>query len=133
MIITYTAQRSLIAGHVADNDYALVIGTTAIPRSRVANRVQQKTLSGKIETLYFGADNNWRVNFEPVRGNTLAALREMLDSTESGELFRMTLLGDALDPVYVKRTDSGYELSDFLPVGGVLLDWVQVSIDVTQQ
>lgn len=131
MLITYTARRSLIAGHIAGNTYALAIGTTSVERSRKARKSSQRSLSGVTETFYFGADAEWSVTFEPVRGAQRDALAEFLDSTESGEPFSVDVLGLApLPPISVRRTDEGYQESVFMPVGSFSTDWLQMSITI---
>lgn len=132
MNFVYTARRSLIGGHAAGVQYAVSFATTATVRSREVEKSVQRSMSGKMETLYFGAKRRWRLTFAPVRGADRAALQELLDSTESGESFTATLDGDALAAVTVKRTDSGYTLSEVMPVGGAPLtnDWFVADIEV---
>lgn len=132
MNFVYTARRSLIAGHAAGVQYAVAFGTTATLRSREVQKSVQRSLSGKVETLYFSAKRKWRISFAPVRGNDLKALQELIDSTESGEPFSATLDGDALAAVFVKRSDNGYALTEFQAVGGAPLtnDWFVADIEV---
>jgi hypothetical protein len=133
MNITYTARRSLIAGHVAGAQYTLAIATTSRVCTRTVEKVQQKSLSARLETLWFNGTRRWALVFEPVRGTGLAALQEMLDSTESGELFAMTLRGETQDAVNVKRVDEGYTWAPFMELGELDSDWQQASIEVLEQ
>lgn len=131
MLITYIARRSLISGHVAGNAYTLSIGTTAVQKSRKARKSAQRALSGATETFYFGADDEWSVTFEPVRGAQRDALVEFLNSTESGDTFSADVRGLApLPPVNVRRADDGYQESDFMPVGSFTTDWLQMSMTI---
>jgi hypothetical protein len=133
VIITYVARRSLIAGHVAGTEYVLTVDTTALVRTTKAEKVTQRALGGAAETLYFRTDREWSITFAPLRGLQLAALIEFLDSTERGETFRMTLLGDALPGFICRRTDDAYTLSEFMPLGDpAALDWFQTSCSVIQ-
>jgi len=129
MLIEYTARRSLIDGHVAGNLYVIEIGTTDVLKSRQARKTAQRSLSGSTETFYFGADDEWSITFEPVRGARRLALLEFLDSTESGEWFTADLTG-AESITQVRRTDAGYTEGSFMPVGAFELDWVQMVIAV---
>jgi hypothetical protein len=133
MNITYVARRSLIAGHVAGTEYTLAIDSTTRDRSRRTEKVQQKSLSGRIETLWYYGERHWSVAFVPVRGNDVLALQEFLDSTESGESFTMTLLGETQPPVGVKRVDEGYQWARFMEVGALASDWMQTTIEVVEQ
>lgn len=132
MNFVYTAQRSLIAGHVAATQYAAAFGTTATSRVREARKTSQRALGGQTETLYFGADSRWRISFAPVKGTDLAALLELINSTESGEPFTATVNGDALPAVTVRRTDSGFTLGDAMPVGAdpLTTDYFTADIEV---
>lgn len=133
MNITYTAQRSLIPGHVAGTQYTLSIATTTRLSSRRVERTQQKSLSGRIETLWYYGERSWSVVFEPVNGTRVDALREFLDSTESGELFTMTLNGESKPAVNVKRSDDGYSLTMFMELGNLSTDYLQTGIEVVEQ
>jgi len=133
MNIVYIARRSLITGHVAGNEYTLSIDTTTRTRSRRVEKVQQKTLSGRHETLWFHGERLWNVTFEPIQGSAILALQEFLDSTESGEQFSMTLHGETEDAVTVARTDTGYTFDSHLEIGDLARDWVTASVEVVEQ
>lgn len=134
MIITFVARRSLIQGHVAGNEYLLEIDTTALVRSNRTEKSVQRAIGGATETIYFRTDKEWAVTFAPVRGAALAAVVEFLDSTERGETFRMTLPGDlAPSGRLCLRTDEGYTLAEYLPLGDpTALDWFQTSCVVRE-
>lgn len=133
MNFTYIAQRSLIAGHVAGVEYAASFATTATGRTRDVEKTLQRALGGITETLYFRADQRWRITFAPVRGTELAALREMLDSTESGGTFTATVNGDAVAAVTVIRADSGYSMSEAISAGNAPLTTDSFVIDIEVQ
>lgn len=133
MNITYIARRSLYADHVAGDEYTLSIDTTIRQASRHAERQQQRSLSGVIETLWYYGERNWSVQFAPVQGDDLLALQEFLDSTESGDAFTMTLLGESQPPIRCKRTDDGYTLMKYMDVGNLSTDWFQTGIEVVEQ
>lgn len=134
MNFTYYARRSLIAGHVDGVQYAASFATLTNSRQREVSKNAVRSLSGKIETLYFYGERRYRITFAPVHAADLAALREMLDSTESGEPFTATVNGDALAAVTVKRTDGGYTLSEYIAQGSAPLstDYFTADIEVTE-
>jgi len=133
MIVTYIARRSLYDDHVAGDEYTLDIGTTVRAMSRRAERVQQRSLSGRIETLWYYGERAWSITFEPIQGDKVLQLVEFLDSTESGEEFSMTLHGESEAAVGLKRTDDGYALQTFLDMGALTEDWFQASIEAVEQ
>lgn len=126
----YTAKRSLIGSHIVDQNYHLEINATTAPRSRRTEKSEVRAKGGATETLYHRADREWTITFEPVNGVRLDALIEFLDSTESGEPFQMQLYGTESSMTSVMRSDDGYELQPFMPVGNERGDWFQVSISV---
>jgi hypothetical protein len=131
--ITYTARRSLTATHIAGNDYVISIDTTALIASTRVEKVSQRAIGGATETLYSRTDREWSITFVPLRGAQLAQLIEFLDSTERGETFRMMLPGDASPGTICIRTDDGYTLSEYMPLGdAAALDWYQTSCSVRE-
>lgn len=126
----YTAKRSLLADHIVNLQYMIEIGVTSEQRSRRVEKTDVRAKGGATETLYHRADREWLITFEPVNGDRLNALIEFLDSTESGESFEMRLYGTEATFTTVKRIDEGYELQEFMRVGGERTDLFQVSISV---
>lgn len=126
----YTAKRSLLRDHIADQEYMIEIGATSAPRGRRVDRTDVRAKGGATESLYHKADNEWTIAFEPVNGDRFNALKEFLDSTESGEAFDMRIYGTEATFTSVKRTDDGYDWQDFMPVGSERGDWFITSITV---
>lgn len=132
MNIVYTARRSLIAGHVVGTQYAMSVGVQSVVKRRDVVKSVQRSLSGITETLYHRAESVWQVQFAPLNGSSLLALLEVLDSTESGEFFSMTLNGDANPAVFVRRLDNGYTLTTSVEVGSPTTDYFSAAIEVVQ-
>jgi hypothetical protein len=132
MKIYYVARRSIITGHVVDTEYVLDVATLATNFSARVEKVTQRAIGGATETLYARTDRTWQINFEPLRGVRLANLKEFLESTERGETFRMTLPGDTTVGTLCRRTDDGYSLAEYMPLGDNDLDWFQASCSVIE-
>lgn len=126
----YTAKRSVLPDHIIDQSYMLDIGITTEQRTRRVDKTEVRARGGATETLYHKADREWSITFEPVNGDRLNQLIEMLDSTESGEPFEMRLYGTEASFTTVKRSDDGYSLQEFMRVGSERSDWFTVSISV---
>jgi hypothetical protein len=134
MQLTYIARRSLVATHEVGIEYVLSVATTALVFSSKVEKVTQRAIGGATETLHSRTDREWSITFEPLRGSRLAELREFLDSTERGETFRITLPGDTAPGTVCLRTDDGYTLSEYLPLGDpTALDWYQTSCTVREE
>lgn len=126
----YTAKRSLLQGHIADVQYEIEIGAVTAPKRRSVDKTTVRARGGATETLYYHADREWSITFEPVRGSKLDELIEFLDSTESGESFQMWIYGTESSPTTVLRSDDGYDLQEFMMLGAERSDWFQASIAV---
>lgn len=126
----YTARRSLLPGRIANQTYQLDIETQSSPRRRKVEKSERRAAGGATETLYHRADVEWTVTFEPVNGFELDALREFLDSTESGELFQMQIFSTEASFTQVRRADEGYEEQEFQAQGSDRTDYVQVQMTV---
>ena len=126
----YTAKRSLIPGHIADQTYTLDIEATSAPKNRTVDKSEVRAKGGVTETLYHSADTEWSITFEPVSGAKLDALTEFLHSTESGESFQMQIYNTSSSFVSAMRSDDGYALQEFMLVGAETRDLFQTSISV---
>lgn len=126
----YTAKRSLQPGNIVNAQYQLEIHTTTSSRRRQVEKSEVRARGGATETLYHRADREWSIAFEPVSGARLDALIEFLDSTESGETFQMQIYSTQSSFVSVMRSDDGYELEEFMPVGSERRDLYQTRITV---
>lgn len=129
-LLVYSAKRSLLPHHSVNQLVSLDIGITEAGRSRSVTKNVQRSMGGAMETLWHRADVEWQITFEPVCGTALDQLVEFLDSTESGETFKLMMYGTESDVLNVKRIDDGYELSPFMRLGDVRRDYYQASIKV---
>lgn len=128
--LIFTLKRSLLPGHIVDQQHELEIDATAAQLNRRVDKTEVRAKGGATETLYHRADREWSVTFEPVSGSRLDELIEFLDSTESGEPFSMQLYGTESAMTAVMRSDDGYSLQEFMRVGSERGDYFQASITV---
>lgn len=126
----YTAKRSLRPGSIVNLTYQLDIHTVASPKRRQVDKSEVRAKGGATETLYHHADSEWSITFEPVSGQRLDALIEFLDSTESGESFQMQIYSSQSSFTAVMRSDDGYELEEFMPIGQERRDLFQTRMTV---
>ncbi len=126
----YTARRGLIAGHIADQQYAFDIDLSAWKPSRNVERTDVRAKGGATESLYHRADDEYGITFAPASGALLDELLEFLKSTESGEVFQMQVYGTESRFIEVTRVDTGHELIPFIEVGSERGDYFQTSITV---
>lgn len=134
--ITYTARRTLVAGHVENDIYALVIELTPDTQRSIQDlKNTQISLDGSVETQFFGQVENWSVQIAPATLEEAEFIREFLDSTADGHVF-------TFDPysmeettsgwsVSVVRDDEGYTENRFMAIGnGGADDYIQFSFKV---
>lgn len=132
MNFVFTARRSFTGSHVNGVQYAATFSLQSLIKRRDVVKSVQRSLSGATETLYHRGELAWQMTFAPVNGSALLGLVELLDSTESGEVFSATLNGDINPAVNVRRIDNGYTLSLAQELGQVQLDYFTASIEVVQ-
>jgi hypothetical protein len=105
--VTYTAKRSLIAGHTAGAQYSLDIRIVenGLQVGRKVGTEQQRTLSDRTETLYYFGKTRWTVAALVLNATERAALAEFLHSVEAGESFTFSPYGTvaAMGTTYTAR------------------------------
>lgn len=115
--IEYIAKRSLAGGHLENSLVVIELDVeSAQPRVEDIKEIARSP-GGSMETSYERTDVLWTIQFAPVFGNELDLLRELLDSTESGELFRVWLWPED-SPLYLKRIEDGHSEETFIRRGG---------------
>lgn len=85
----YTAKRSVIPSHTAGNNYGFNVCLRSADTTPATNKIQQQSLSGLRETLYWNDRKRMRLSvghFEDGSANQLLML-EFLDSVLGGETF----------------------------------------------
>lgn len=109
--VTYTARRSLAPLHAAGSDYVLrlmLINADPVPK-RLATMTE--TMSGAVETLYFGRAQTWDVTLAAMQLSQAALIIEFLESTYDGQVFDFDPYGWPGQPrlsMQVVRSDDGY-------------------------
>jgi hypothetical protein len=135
--VTYIAKRALAPGHTLSSAYDLPLKVTDLIRpSGSALREIQESISGKVETQYYGECRRWSVTLAPVRVSEAAILYEFLRSTEDGQQFTFDPYGTDGSPVLslaVVRDDDGYTDDSFQREGrGGYTDWVRLGFRVRE-
>lgn len=120
----YTAQFGLIGGHTAGQNYSFDFETSDIrtPSGDVL-KTTQESISGVVETNYYGERLIWTVVTIPLSRSSSEALlmREFLRSTSDGQEFALDPYGIEADPVAamtVIREDSGFTEEKFIETDG---------------
>lgn len=131
-LFIYTAQRSLVLGHAAQSKYSIEIGLQQASPSEADVRTDERSAGGALESSYERTDVTWQFATAPVRGVELAQLREFLDSTESGQVFRGYLYGNESTPIALRRIEDGHAESSFMRVGGADLDYFTASFSAIE-
>ena len=109
--ITYTAKRSVIAGHTAGTDYSIDVVLEQADKSVRPVVDQQRSISGAQETLLHRVDVTWQIVIGSINNAGLPAMREFLDSVYAGEAFIIDIYGSvatADSPINVEATP-GYQ------------------------
>jgi hypothetical protein len=136
--VTYTAKRGLIAGHTAGAQYSLdlrlVEGGLGVGRKVGAET--QRTLSDKIETLYFFGKTTWAAIALVLNATERAALAEFLHSVEAGESFTFSPYGTvaAMGTTYsARRVTAAYTFERLDGTGATPVDdAARVSFDLEE-
>ncbi len=119
---SYTAKRELAPSHVADAVYEIPLNLTQDGFESISKdlREMQKSLSGKVEILYYGSEKIWSVTLEPVSDEDSLLIREFIESTADGQEFQFDPYGSIDAPrkvMAVKRNDEGAKETVFLRTG----------------
>jgi hypothetical protein len=129
--VTYTATRPRLAGHLVGGTYVLPVTIGDLGEQASAVREVEYADGGARELTLDRVDRVYTLTFAPVRGAELLALREFLDSTESGEAFRVVPYGDHIT-LTLKRLDGGHSERPFMRAGGYLLDHYTAEVTAVQ-
>ena len=136
--VTYTAKRSLIAGHTAGAQYSLDLRIVegGLGVGRKVGTEQQRTLSDKTETLYYFGKTRWNVAVLVLNATERAALAEFLHSVEAGESFVFSPYGTvaAMGTTYtVRRVAFDYSFERLEATGATPADdAMRVSFDIEE-
>lgn len=133
----YTASGGLISYHVLSASYSLDFEISDLrPPSGDVLRTRQESISGKVETNYYGTRKVWSVTTIPYQRSSEIAkiLREFLYSTDDGQQFAFDPYGfddNAVEPLSVIREDEGFTEEKFQEIDGVN-DYVRYSFQVRE-
>jgi len=135
--VTYIAKRSLATNHSADQPFTLPLSIADLKRpTGSALRATQESISGLVETQYYGEAREWSVTLAPVRISEASILYEFLRSTEDGQTFTFDPYGSSGSPVSemdVVRMDNGYSEDTFQREGrNGSTDWVSLGFRVRE-
>jgi hypothetical protein len=136
--VTYTAKRSLIAGHTAGAQYSvdLRIVESGLTVGRKVGTEQQRTLSDRTETLYFFGKTKWNLSALVLNASERAALAEFLHSCEAGESFTFSPYGTvaAMGTTFtVRRVAFEYSFERLEATGATPVDdAMRVSFDIEE-
>jgi len=93
-VITYTAQRSVMANHVVGTQYTFEILLNKFDRIPKRKQNTATSLSGLTQTLLHRIDISYQAATIPTNSqNKIDQLREFLDSVAAGEEFTLDALG----------------------------------------
>lgn len=122
-MITYTAKRSLVEGHVAGTQYDLDVEISqADPSVRDITSIE-RSAGGAMEVSFERQDVYWTIRTAPVNGQRAQQLIEFLDSIESGETFRVWLSESAAVPLVLKMEGGPGQVNAFMRCGERNLDF----------
>lgn len=123
--VIYEAARGLVTGHFAGTNYGIDFEISVlVPPAGNVLRTRQESISGVVETNYYGERLIWEVTTAPLQRTSeqAALLREFLRSTDDGQAFEFDPYGieaAAVEPMNVIREDEGHQEERFLEIDGV--------------
>lgn len=135
--VTYEARRGLVGYHASGTSYVVDFDITSLKSPNGSDlKVKTKSLSGQIETLYFGEERIWQVTIAPIQANSPLAglLFEFLRSTADGQQFVFDPYGrndNDVQPMAVIREDDGYTRETFQEIDGVS-DYIKLGFSVRE-
>lgn len=136
---TYIARRELAPGHTDGGSYTLPLTLTQDGFEYIGKDLKdtQKSLSGAVETLYFGRERIWAITLEPVTDEESVLIREFIESTADGQEFTFDPYGSDDVPssrqITAKRNDDGAKEAVFLRTGDPGgADLIQFSFEVRE-
>ena len=130
-LVVFTALRSLLPAHAEGDEVTLNVDLQDAIRGRLVRRDTPRASDGNPETLYHGADTKWELEIAPVSGTTYAMIKEFLDSTAGGELFRIWAYGTEAAPISCYRM-GGYAPKVFQRTGQKGADSFAVRFSATE-
>lgn len=128
----YVAKRSLISGHLVDNQYLLDIDLQEEESADEDVKTSEQAIGGGQETVYHRTDVVHTLRFAPVSGAALLALREFLDSTVTGESFKVYLYGDETEGLKLRRLEEQHAEDVFIRRGGEDRDAFEATINAIE-
>ena len=137
MYVIYEARRGLVPYHTLGVSYSVDFDTTdVVPPNGDDLKTQQESISGKIETCYYGERRVWSLTTIPLQQRSAAALilLEFLRSTADGQGFILDPYGyvdRSVSPLTVIRADNGYKCAKFQDIDGVN-DYFKYSFQVRE-
>lgn len=111
--VTYTARRSIIAGHAINVAYSIDLNVIDMPIDREPQVTIQRTLDGQEEAIRFHAVELYNVSLALHTAAQIAAIKEFLDSVEAKETFTFDPYGSAnvpVSPLTATIDSGGYQL-----------------------
>jgi hypothetical protein len=135
--VAYEARRGIISGHTFGADYTLDLDFEAIARPNGDDlKNGSESLSGTVETLFFGERRVWQFTIAPfaVNAGIAGQIFEFVRSTADGQQFSIDPYGTVdtpVQPLNVIREDDGYTEEPFVAVDGVG-DYVKVTFQVRE-
>ena len=118
----YTAKRTFALGHVVNSLYTIDLDIQSATPAYVDVKSIERSPGGGIEISFERQDVIWTIKFAPVGGYELELMREFLDSTESGELFRVWIWPEDAFPLALKRLEDGHTEDAFMRRGSESAD-----------
>lgn len=106
--VTYTALRSIIAGHSSGTDYTIDFNAQALDPSYKVVKNTSQSLGGQTEVMRVRKDAFWDITSDYLEQADLAQWKEFLDSVDAGEAFTFDAYGtsaSADNPISVERVD----------------------------
>lgn len=136
--VTYTAKRSLIAGHTAAAQYSLDLRLVegGLGVGRKVGSETQRSLSDKTETLYYFGKTTWAAIALVLNSTERAALIEFLHSVEAGEAFTFSPYGSVASmgtTFTARRVTATYNFERLDGTGATPVDdAMRVSFDIEE-
>jgi hypothetical protein len=135
--VIYKATEAIAPGHVLNSTYTLSFNVSRAEPSHEILKREQRSMSGKKETLFFGNVVRWSVTMEPVASELIPYYEEFLKSTADGQAFTFDPYGSEMNPrklMTVDRDDSGHTRQRVTQTGDpVYSDMVEFGFEVSER
>lgn len=133
---TYMATESIAPGHVANTEYTIRFGVQSADLLPEILKREQRSMSGRKETLHFGRVRRWKIVLEPVPAELLPYFDEFLDSTADGQAFQIDPYGSEVNHgllLNVDREDAGHAVRRVTTTGDpAYSDMFEISFEVSE-